>query len=73
MRERLLRLCLLAYPRARRARDGTVLRDLASELSARRGAAREAIGLIRGGLEARATDLAGRSRNDYRGRSGRNS
>ncbi|MGI8593280.1 MAG: hypothetical protein ACR2ML_02755 [Solirubrobacteraceae bacterium] len=58
MNGRLLSLCLLAYPRARRVRDGEVLRDLATELSARRGAIREAFGLIRGGLAARWEDAA---------------
>jgi len=62
MREWLLRLCLHAYPRARRARDGEVLCDLAGELSAGRGVAREALGLLRGGLAARAGELAGRTR-----------
>lgn len=56
MNERLLRLCLLAYPRAWRARHGKVLLDLASELAAQHGATGEALGLIRGGLAARWQD-----------------
>lgn len=62
MNERLLRLCLLAYPRSWRARDGEVLLDLATELAAQRGATGEALGLIRGGLVARWQDTASGAR-----------
>jgi uncharacterized protein YcfJ len=53
MRRRLLEICLLAYPRELRERDRDHLRDLALDLAASNGTAREALGLIRGGLVAR--------------------
>jgi hypothetical protein len=53
MRRRLLEACLLAYPREVRDRDRDHLRDLALELADAHGTAREALGLIRGGLAAR--------------------
>ena len=53
MKERLLRLCLLAYPRASRARDGGYLLDLALELSDASGVRRQALSLLRGGLRER--------------------
>jgi hypothetical protein len=59
---RLLDLCLLAYPRQRRTRDGAHLHDLASELAASNGVAREAFGLLRGGLAARWGDRRRRRR-----------
>ena len=54
MSDRLLRLALLAYPRAARARDGDVLFELSRELVAD-GApvVRECAGLVRGGVAAR--------------------
>jgi hypothetical protein len=53
MRRRLLDLCLLAYPRARRKRDRDYVRDLALELSATYGLRRQAISLVQGGLSER--------------------
>jgi hypothetical protein len=53
MRRRLLMLCLLAFPREVRGRDGDHLRDLALDLAESHGTAREAIGLLRGGLAQR--------------------
>jgi hypothetical protein len=53
MSRRLLELCLLAYPRARRERDGVYLRDLALELGEAQGLSRQAISLLLGGLRAR--------------------
>jgi len=53
MRERLLGLCLLAYPRATRVRDGDYLRDLALELADGSGVVRQAASLLRGGFAAR--------------------
>jgi hypothetical protein len=53
MRSRVLSLCLLAYPRPLRRRDGDELLDLAQDLAARNGTAREALGLLRGGLVER--------------------
>jgi hypothetical protein len=50
MRERFLALCLLAYPRARRARDGGYLIDLALDLAERSGPVRQGLSLVRGGL-----------------------
>lgn len=47
--DRLLRLCLLAYPRVVRERDAGELTALAAELAAEHGTAREAWGLLRGG------------------------
>jgi hypothetical protein len=61
MRRRIIELCLLAYPRSRRRVDGEVLRDLALDLADTRGTAREAFGLLRGGLAERRR-LAGRAR-----------
>jgi hypothetical protein len=52
---RLLRCALLAYPRVRRERDGAVLLDCAAELAAAGSSpAREAVGLVAGGIAARA-------------------
>lgn len=56
MRMKLLDLCLLAYSRARRERDGELLRSLAAELADEHGIAREAWGLLRGGVRARLAD-----------------
>jgi CubicO group peptidase (beta-lactamase class C family) len=53
MRRRLLELCLLAYPRARRKEDRDYLRDLALDLSDAYGLRRQAVSLLRGGLMAR--------------------
>jgi hypothetical protein len=53
MRERLLDLCLLAYPRARRERDRDYLRDLALDLAETQGVLRQAWSLLAGGLRAR--------------------
>jgi hypothetical protein len=53
MRRRLLDLCLLAYPRARRERDRDYLRDLALDLSETHGLRRQALSLLRGGLAER--------------------
>ena len=53
MRRRLLEMTLLAYPRQVRRRDGDHLLGLALELADRHGAAREAFGLLRGGLAER--------------------
>ncbi len=60
MSDRLLRLALLAYPRAARARDGDVLFELSRELVAD-GApvVRECAGLVRGGVAARVRLAAG--------------
>jgi hypothetical protein len=53
MRERLLDLCLLAYPRARRAADHDFLRDLALDLAETQGLPRQAWSLLGGGLKER--------------------
>jgi hypothetical protein len=53
MNHRLLDLCLLAYPRKVRARDGDHLRELATDLAGDHGSLREALGLLRGGLAER--------------------
>jgi hypothetical protein len=53
VRRRLLDLCLLAYPRGRRRRDGDYLRDLALELSEAWGLRRQALSLLRAGLGER--------------------
>jgi hypothetical protein len=53
MTRRLLELCLLAYPRAGRNRDREFLRDLALDLGANHGFARQAISLLLGGLNER--------------------
>lgn len=54
MSRRLLDLCLLAYPRARRDRDRAYLRDLALDLAeGRHGLARQALSLLLGGLRER--------------------
>jgi hypothetical protein len=53
MSRRLLELCLLAYPRARRQRDRAYLRDLALDLAERRGLARQALSLLLGGFRDR--------------------
>ena len=50
MRERWLARCLLAYPKARRERDGDYLLDLALELGETSGLRRQALSLLRGGL-----------------------
>lgn len=50
---RLLRACLVAYPRDLRARDGDDLLALADELGAAHGVLREALGLLRGGWAER--------------------
>ena len=59
MRDRVLRLCLRAYPEASRERDGRAILDLASELSSRGSLAflREASGVVTGGIRARAHAL----------------
>jgi hypothetical protein len=61
MRRRLLELCLLAYPRELRGRNREQLRDLALDLADSHGTAREALGLLRGGLAERRR-RAGRAR-----------
>ena len=53
MRGRVLRLCLRAYPRAVRERDGAELEALATDLAADHGTLREALGLLRGGWAER--------------------
>jgi hypothetical protein len=54
MSRRLLDLCLLAYPRARRERDRAYLRDLALDLAeGSHGLARQALSLLLGGLRDR--------------------
>ncbi len=53
MRRRILRTCLLAYPRDLRERDGAELCDLAEDLAAEHGIVREAVGLVRGGWSER--------------------
>ncbi|WP_322936621.1 hypothetical protein [Nocardioides bizhenqiangii] len=53
MRRRVLELTLLAYPRAVRRRDGDHLLGLALELADTHGVAREAFGLLRGGMAER--------------------
>jgi hypothetical protein len=53
VRRRVLDLCLLAYPRARRERDRDYLRDLALDLADRHGFLRQALSLLRGGLGER--------------------
>ena len=45
MKDRLLRLCLRAYPRERRRADGEAILDLARELAADNGALREGFAL----------------------------
>jgi hypothetical protein len=50
MSRRLIELCLLAYPRARRERDRAFLRDLALDLAESHGLARQAVSLLLGGL-----------------------
>ena len=59
MTRRLLAVCLRAYPKARRERDGAYLLDLAHELAAESGFWRQAASLVRGGLAER---LHGRRR-----------
>ena len=54
MNRRLLALCLCAYPRSRRDRDGGYLLDLALELAAESGVRRQAVSLVSGGLLERA-------------------
>lgn len=53
MRERLLDLCLLAYPRVRRASDREFLRDLALDLAQTQGLPRQVWSLLGGGLRER--------------------
>lgn len=54
MSRRLLDLCLLAYPRARRDSDRAYLRDLALDLAeGSLGVARQALSLLLGGLNER--------------------
>ena len=53
MSRRLLDLCLLAYPRARRERDRAYLRDLALDLAESHGLALQALSLLLGGLRDR--------------------
>jgi hypothetical protein len=53
MRRRLLELCLLAYPRARRERDRDYLRDLSFDLAETDGLGRQAISLLFGGIKER--------------------
>ena len=53
MRRRVLALCVLAYPRSRRERDGDYLRDLALELAEGHGVRREVASLLRHGLVER--------------------
>jgi hypothetical protein len=60
MRRRLLDLCLLAYPRARRERDRDYLRDLALDLAETQGVLPQAWSLLAGGLRERAEGLATR-------------
>jgi hypothetical protein len=60
MKDELLRLALLSFPRARRARDGAVMLDCARDLVDAGGSVRrEAAGLLAAGLQARAAHLAG--------------
>lgn len=49
----MLNLCLHAYPRAVRARDGRHLCELATDLAGDHGFLREAFGLLHGGLAER--------------------
>jgi hypothetical protein len=53
MRRRLLDLCLLAYPRARRKADRDYLRDLALDFAETQGLLRQAWSLLSGGLAER--------------------
>jgi hypothetical protein len=53
VRGRLLDLCLLAYPGARRERDREYLRDLALDLAETQGLLRQAWSLLSGGLKER--------------------
>jgi hypothetical protein len=53
MRQRLVGLCLLAYPRARRAADRDYLRDLALDLAEAQGFLRQVLSLLGGGLRER--------------------
>jgi hypothetical protein len=53
MRRRVLTLCVLAYPRSRRDRDGDYLRDLALELAGDHGVRREVASLLGNGLVER--------------------
>jgi hypothetical protein len=61
MRERWLARCLLAYPKARRERDGGYLLDLALELGERSGVRRQALSLVRGGLLERVSGVRRRA------------
>lgn len=61
MRRRLLDLCVLAYPRARRRADREYLRDLALDLAERHGTARQAASLLRGGIGERFTGFRRRA------------
>ena len=68
MRRRVLELSLLAYPRQVRQRDGDHLLGLALELADSHGAAREAFGLLRGGLAERRRSRPDPARGGRRGR-----
>ena len=63
MSERLLALCVLAYPRGRREADGEVLLGLAMDLrdGSARGVLRQAVSLLCGGLAERLRRGRGRS------------
>lgn len=65
MIRRLLDLCLLAYPPARRRRDRDYLRDLALELAQTQGYARQALSLLGGGIRDR-IETRRRTRRDIR-------
>ena len=60
-KERWLARCLLAYPKARRERDGEYLLDLALELGERSGVRREALSLLRAGLAERVRGVGRRT------------
>lgn len=53
VRSRVLHACLWAFPRQVREKDGGELVSLAAELAAEHGTAREALGLLSGGLGER--------------------
>jgi hypothetical protein len=71
MSRRLVELCLLAYPRARRDRDGEFLRDLALELADTDGLARQAWSLLMGGVKDRVAAHRGSLGGRWRARSRR--
>jgi hypothetical protein len=60
MIRRLLELCLVAYPRARRDRDRDFLRDVALDLGGTQGFTRQAVSLLLGGLKERIEGHRGR-------------